>query len=641
VKAAASRAKKKAHQGRQAPAKAGFLTLPDNRKAFVLGLLLAVATIAVYFPVRHHPFVNFDDQAYVVDNLHIKSGLDWETISWAFTTFYQFNWHPLTWLSHALDVQMFELEPGGHHDTNLALHVVNVLVLFWVLRTATGYVGRSAMVAGLFALHPINVESVAWIAERKNLLSMLFFLLALRAYGWYLQGPLGKVGRYTTMALLFALGLMAKPQVITFPLALLLWDWWPLRRMAGAGPDISSPTLSAPQLPPRSFLWLVKEKLPLFVIAAASGVITVMAQRSGGAVASLERYGPFVRLATAIVAYAQYVRQAVWPTRLAPFYPHPWAPMPPLPAWQILAALLFLLAISALVVAARSRRYLLMGWLWFLGTMFPMIGLVQVGKQAMADRYAYLPFIGLFLMISWGMADWAQRWRPVARLLPYASIAVLLALAVLSRRQLGYWNDNVTLWSHTLQVTSNNPIAEDNLAQVLMDQGQPEEAMKHYRAALAIYPADPDSNLFIAQYDHQHGNLREAIERYDKMLSVTPDSVKKAVLFSNRGYVYRDLGDYAHARESFEAALALNPRNYRTWIGLGLVQQKTGDLGPSIQAYIQANQVHPSDIGYLLLARALEQSGRKQEADAAVQQASVISQNLDAARAVADGLLAH
>ena len=442
MKAAGSKHKTRAQKISQpAPKPGGRASL--KKETVLLALLLVVATVAVYFPVRHHPFVRYDDGFYVIDNPHIKSGLDWDTTVWAFTTVYQANWHPLTWMSHALDVQMFQLDAGGHHATNLWLHVVNVLLLFWVLGEATGSIGRSAMVAALFALHPINVETVAWVAERKNLLSMLFFLLALGAYRWYVREP--RIGRYATVALLFALGLMAKPQVITFPFVLLLWDYWPLRRVSDAGPDISFEALPEPRFPEKSLLELVKEKLPLFAICAASVVVTFLAQRSGGAVASLKKYGLLIRLANATVAYARYVGKAFWPTRLAPFYPHPWDPLPPLPAWQIVAALLLLLAVSALAVAGRSRRYLLTGWLWFLGTLVPMIGLVQVGNQAMADRYAYLPFVGLFIMFCWGAADAAEQRHLPAAVMPAASVVVLLALTVLTHRQINYWNDGLTL----------------------------------------------------------------------------------------------------------------------------------------------------------------------------------------------------
>ncbi len=612
-----------------------------------------MATVAVYFPVNHHPFLNYDDLPYVVDNPHIKSGLDWDTISWAFTSFYQSNWHPLTWLSHALDVQMFQLAPGGHHDMNLVLHVVNVLLLFWVLQRATGYVGRSAMVAALFALHPINVESVAWVAERKNLLSMLFFLLALGAYRRYVLEP--RLGRYLVVALLLAMGLMAKPQVITFPFVLLLWDYWPLRRMAVVASGVSPGTATASLPPARTFLWLVKEKLPLFAICAASAIVTVIAQKKGGAVGSLAHFPVSIRLENAIVSYARYVYKAFWPIRLAPMYPHPWAG---LPLWQVITALLFMLAVSVLVIAGRKRRpYLLVGWLWFLGTLAPMIGLVQVGLQAMADRYAYLSFLGLFIMVCWGVADFHPKTRETGAsgplrdgagsklLTPFVlrgvSVAVLLVLAVLTYHQLGYWNENTVLWVHTLQVTTANFKAEGNLAMSLMEQGQSEEAMKHFQTALSIYASDPLSNLQIAAYDHQHGKLREAIERYTQLMSIARDSVSKSELFSHRAFVYLDLRDYAHARAGFETAVALNPRNSRAWLGLGVLAQKSGDLTLAIQDYGHANEVKPSDITYLLLSRALEQSGRKDEAQAAIEHAKLFTQNLEASRVVSDGLLAH
>jgi len=635
VRATASKHKRGTHKGSQAAFRRGWQA-SLSKEALLLGLLIAVATVSVYFPVSHHPFLNYDDEAYIVNNSHIKSGLDWDTFSWAFTTFYQFNWHPLTWLSHAWDVQMFELDPGGHHDTNLLLHVVNALVLFWVLQRATGYVGRSAMVAALFALHPINVESVAWVSQRKNLLSMLFFLLALEAYRRYVLEP--RAGRYIMVAALFALGLMAKPQVVTFPFVLLLWDYWPLRRMAVTGPQSSSATPTAPPLPARSFVWLVKEKLPLFAICAADSVVTVIAQKK--ALGTLEYYPLSSRLENAIVSYARYVGKAFWPTRLAPLYPHP---INGLPLWQVIVALLVLLAISGLAVAGRKRSpYLLVGWLWFLGTLAPMIGVVQVGIQAMADRYAYLSFVGLFLMVCWGVADFYPKTQKTGvLLLRGVSIALLLVLAGLTYHQLGYWNQNTTLWLHTLDVTPPNFMAHDNLAILLMEQGQREEAMKHFQTALSIYPFDSISNLQIAVYDHQHGKLREAIQRYTQMMVIARDNVSKSELLGNRGFVYLDLRDQAQARQDFETAAALNPRNYRAWLGLGVVTQKSGNLSLAIQDYSHANEAKPYDVTYLLLARALEQSGRHDEAQVAMQRVKVLSANLDAAQVVADGLLAR
>jgi len=517
-----------------------------------LGCLLVFATLALYHPVSHYPFANADDDSYISDNVHVKYGLEWETVTWAFTTFRDANWHPLTWLSHALDCHLYSLDAGKHHQTNVLLHAANAVLLFWVLLRATGYTGRSAMVAALFALHPINVESVVWIAERKNLLSMLFFLLALGAYRWYAAKP--RVDRYVLVALLYALGLLAKPQVITFPFVLLLWDYWPLRRMF-AGSDESSSKATANVIPARSFSWLVLEKLPLFALSAASAVITVKAQRTGGAMSGpLNTYPFLLRVENAIVSYARYIGKAVWPSRLAFMYPHS-----SFAAWQIGAAFVLLAVITGMVIAYRRHRYLPVGWFWFLGTLVPMIGLVQVGAQAMADRYAYLPFVGLFIMVCWGVSDWVEQRNLSTAWLAAPSLAALVALTVVAHRQIGYWSDNVNLWAHTVQVTSGNWIAENNLGAALMDKGRMEEAIVHFRSAQAIYPYDPRTFLFIGFYEQQRGHLQAAIEQYKQVLSVTQNDIwNNAKLrddaLVNMGHAYRDLGDPVHAYESFAAA---------------------------------------------------------------------------------------
>jgi tetratricopeptide (TPR) repeat protein len=517
-----------------------------------LGLLLLIATLALYYPVHGHPFINYDDSLYVTDNLQVQSGLNWDTVASAFTTFDVGTWHPLTWLSHALDCQLFQLNPAGHHDVNLLLHAINVVLLFWVLLRATGYASRSFMVAALFALHPINVESVAWIAERKNPLSMLFFLLALGAYRWYAREP--RVGRYAAVAFLYALGLLAKPQVITFPFVLLLWDYWPSRRMFASAHASESGTAKQPVITPRKLSWLVLEKVPLFLLSAASAFMTMKAQRVGS---DKVWYPLSIRLENAIVSYAQYLRDAVWPSRLAVFYPHPGNS---LSAWQVGTALLLLLAITALVIDRPRQRYLAMGWLWFLGTMVPMIGLEGVGyqgMQGMADRYAYLPFIGLFIMICWGLSEWAEQRHIAIAWLAGLSFAVLLILAAVTHRQIGYWSDSATLWSRTLQVTNRNWLAENNLGKVLMKQGRVEEGMSHFLKATEIYPADPVSNMNIGTYEQQRGNLPEAIERYKKALSSSRDASLRFAALNNMGRAYQDLGDTAHAQECFAAAESL------------------------------------------------------------------------------------
>ncbi|HLI62280.1 MAG TPA: tetratricopeptide repeat protein [Terriglobales bacterium] len=553
------------------------------KRKLVLSVLLAAATVAVYFPVHRHPFLNLDDNQYVTNNLHVQEGLTWETVKWAFTSYDAFNWHPLTWLSHALDVQMFGLDAGAHHDVNLLLHVLNVLLLFWVLEGATGQAGRSAMVAALFALHPINVESVAWVAERKNLLSMLFFLLALGAYRWYVRRP--GVGRYSLVALCFALGLMAKPQVITLPFVLLLWDYWPLERIGvrsspeiairsslfalrqKTGDEISGEKRIANREPRglREWRLLALEKLPLCALCVASSVVTLQAQRAGGALTSLGKFPLRVRLENALIAYVRYLGKAFWPSKLALMYLHPGNAIK---TWQAGVALLLLLAISIVVWRARQRRYLLVGWLWFLGTMVPMIGIVQVGYQAMADRYAYLPFIGLFLMVSWGLADWfapavtpagpdrSLRPRPSRASLGLmaTSVAVLLALVVVTHRQLGYWGDNLTLWSHVNDVIGPNFLAENRMGNELLRRGEPDAAMQHYQRSLAITPKDPDSNFALGVYEQRRGNLQEAIRRYQIVVRSTPYPEQKARALTYMSYAYRELGKTEQARESLRAA---------------------------------------------------------------------------------------
>lgn len=540
------------------------------KRPYLLGLLLIIIGVALYYPVRTHPFVNYDDNLYVTDNVHVQTGLNWETLRWALVTYDAGNWHPLTWLSHAVDVALFDVNPGPHHQINMLLHALNAALLFWVLWRATGYAGRSFMVAALFAVHPINVESVVWIAERKTVLSMLFFLLALGAYRWYAAKP--HVLRYTVVAVLFALGLMAKPQIVTFPCVLLLWDYWPLRRIAprsslsalrsspfalrqnDSGGISGEKRTAHSEQRPSGKRWLLLEKLPLFAIAAGSAVMTMQAQSGSGAVLSLNAVSVPARLSNAVVSYVRYLEKALWPVNLAPMYPHPGGS---LPAWQICSGALILLAITAFVAQRRTRRYLLVGWLWFLGTLVPMIGLVQVGRQAMADRYAYLPLLGIFIMVCWGAADWAEQRRLPAALLPAVSVVVILALSLVARRQIAYWADNVTLWTHTIAVTPPNYIAQDDLGGALMVNKRLEEAIGHFRLAAAMHPTDPISAFNIGYYEQVHGNQLQAIERYKQAIVLTPRASLKILALDNMADAYRRLGNPAEARQCLDAARKL------------------------------------------------------------------------------------
>ncbi len=604
----------------------GIGWISSRRGRLFICVALVLVTVILYYPINNHPFANYDDPDYVTDNFHVKSGLHWSTVKWAFTTYAAANWHPLTWLSHAADVQFFQLDAGRHHDVSLLFHALNVVLLFWMLQAATGYVGRCAMVAALFALHPINVESVVWIAERKTLLSMMFFLLTLGAYRWYALKP--RIGRYAGVALLYAMGLMCKPQVITLPFVLLLWDYWPLRRMFADGQKSPVPDV----LPRRTFV-LLWEKAPLLVLSAASAVVTIKAQASGGATSW---YPLSVRLGNALVSYVRYLGKAFWPMRLTLMYPHPGNS---LPAWQVAGSALLLIGVTGFVLAVRGHRYLPVGWFWFLGTLVPMIGIKQVGAQAMADRYAYLPFIGLFIMICWGTAEWFEQRHFSALWLAGPSVAILLALALLTHRQINYWSDHVTLWSHAVEVTSGNWQAENNLGMALFRRGLMEEAIQHFRAAAAIDPSDPVSSMNIGIYEHTRGNVAEAIDYYKKTVSLARNPKLKAQAYNNLGYAYKDLGDDADARQNLQAAVATNPEYVGAWISLGLLSQKTGDLGLAIQSYSRALKIDPSDFGYLLLAKALEQSGRQQEAQAAIQQARSLSEDFPAAQRKANHLL--
>lgn len=599
----------------------------------MLGLLLVLATLALYNPAARHPFVNYDDDRYVTDNAHVHAGLHWQTLVWAFSSFDEANWHPLTWLVHALDYELFGTNPAGHHYVNVLLHALNVMLLFWMLWRATGATWPSWMVAALFAIHPINVESVVWVAELKSVLSMTFLLFALLSYGWYARKP--APGRYLVTLAMFACGLMAKPMVISLPFLLLLWDYWPLRRVDGAQ-AVSADAAHNSRL--SGFLRLVLEKLPFFALAAVSAAITIKAQRAGDAIGSVTQYPISARLGNALVSYARYLGKALWPVNLAPMYPFRIDLARPL---YVIPAGLLLIAITALIFALRRNRALLVGWLWFLGALVPMIGLVQVGRQAMADRYVYLPFIGLFLMLCFGVQDWFGGKPGRALPLTGISVVILAALSALAYRQIAFWSDNVILWSHTIAVTGPNYIAEDNLGGALLERGQMDDAMAHFRAAAAIEPLDLMSRLNLAADEQRQGHYEQAIEQCTQLLHMTSDRRLRASAFSDMGFAYRALGNSDRARQSLQAAVSLRPRAVRAWLGLGLLAQKSGDYAAAVEDYSQVVSIQNWDLGYLLLARSLEQTGHTQEAEAAMEQAKRLSPNFDELQKTADALQAQ
>jgi len=627
---------------------------PGQRK-LVLGLLLVVVTLALYNPVSRNGFVNFDDDRYVTDNPQVRAGIRWSTISWAFTSLAQANWHPLTWLSHALDCQLFHLNPAGHHYTSLMLHAMNALLLFLILEWFTGYTARSLMVAALFAVHPLNVESVAWVAERKNVLCMFFFLLALAAYGWYVRRP--GVARYLVVAILFAMGLMSKPMVITLPFVLLLLDYWPLGRFARGQPpsavrpwdssaaacnnsDSKFAAATSTQLLGR----LCLEKLPLLALSAGSAIITMMAQRAGGAVLASAEHSPLLRLENVMACYVLYIKKAIWPSHLAALYPYPHA----LPTWQVAASVLFLIAVTGVVLKYREHRYLLVGWFWYLGTMVPMIGLVQVGNQAMADRYAYLPLIGLFVFIVWAAAEWARARHFSTKYLAAAGLTILLALSAAARIQLSYWHDDFSLWAHALAVTQRNYVAENNLAHALIKQGRYDDAITHFRAAAGIEPGDPVSQLNLGIYAQERGDLREAAARYELVLQLATDDQIRASAYANLGTVYFALHSYAQAQQNFDSGVKLKRVFPVALLDMGLIAQKTAqttaqknDWNGAADYFAQFVAVDPSDVGYLLLAHALHQAGRDEDANRAYQQALRLSTDLAQAQRRAAQLAAQ
>jgi len=587
----------------------------------------------LYNPVNRHPFINYDDDRYVVQNTHIR-GLSWETIRWAFTTTAEANWHPLTWISHALDYQLFHLNAAGHHLDSLLLHAVNVVLLFLLLQSATKRLGRSLLVAALFALHPLNVESVAWVAERKNLLCTSFFFLALWAYGWYVQKP--NWHRYLAVAGFFAMGLMSKPMVITLPFVLLLLDYWPLGRIQGTPP---SALRDQQWIPQASLTKLFLEKVPFLALSAASAWITMYAQQGGGAVRSAGQFPLGIRLENSIVAYAAYLWKMIWPAHLAVLYPHAGNA---LPGWQVGLGILVLLGISALALRCRSQRYLTTGWLWFLGTLVPVIGLVQVGYQSMADRYTYIPLIGVFVMLVWSVAELADHWKLglTWRLVPAA--VVLLSLSWAARRQLSYWDSGLDLWSHALTVNPNNFIAEDNLGDSLLTAGKPDEAYTHFQRAAEIMPRDPWSHGNMGAYLQQQGRLQEAIAEYRTTLSLSRDRIMIALTQANLGSAYRDLGDDKDALESYNQAIHINPYQANAYFGRALLYRKQGKLAEAIRDFSKAVELQPTAEGYVRLGQVLAQAQRREEALAAIDHALKISpESAEAQQAAAALKSAH
>jgi len=592
------------------PLASGLFSSPE-KQPLILSLVLIVLTLGVYSQTSHFNFVNFDDDRYVTDNLHVRGGLTWNTVKWAVTSTDEANWHPLTWMSHALDVSLFRLNPAGHHYTSVLLHAVNVVLVFLLLWWSTRRAGPSFLVAAIFALHPINAESVAWVSERKNVLCTTFFLLTLAAYGAYASKPDWK--RYLAVVGLFACALASKPMAVTLPFVLLLLDFWPLQRIAGW----TSPSMVRP-IQQEAIPKLLIEKIPLFALSAASALITMHAQSAAGAVGVLP-FPPSVRLPNAIYSYVLYVEKAFWPAGLAPLYPHPGHS---LVLWRVVASALFLFVVSALTLKMRrARPYLIVGWLWFLGTLVPVIGVVQVGNQAMGDRYAYIPLLGIFVMVVWAATDLAaSRKVGIGWTLAPAAI-VLLVLGAAAYRQIGFWRGGLELWTHALAVTSNNFVAETSVGGALAALGRTDEAYPHFVRAAEIQPNDPVARVNIGAYLQQHGRLAEAVPQYETVISLTGDSRVRATTYANLGSAYRDLGDSTKARASFDEAIRLNPGQFNAWLGRGLLSQQQGRSDDAIRDFAESVRLRPTPFGFLVLGKALAAANRPRDAVTAFQQA--------------------
>jgi tetratricopeptide (TPR) repeat protein len=546
------------------------------RRRHVIALLLCAVTVAVYAQVSSHGFVDFDDPDYVLANPHVLGGLSAHGVAWAFSTGHAGNWHPLTWLSHMLDVELYGREPGGHHVTSLVLHVLNTLLLFAVLIRWTGAEWRSAFVAGAFALHPLHVESVAWLAERKDVLSTTFWMLALLAYTRYAREP--RPSRYGLVVLMLVLGLMCKPMLVSLPVVLLLLDFWPLARTQE-----------------RSWPRLVREKIPLFAAAAASSVVTLVMQQRAGAVSSLETFSIPVRIGNAIRACMAYLLDTLWPSGLSCFYPYqPGSALAPI----TLLALLFLVAATVAAVRYRGRYpYVTTGWLWYLVTLLPVIGLIQVGMQSRADRYTYVPLIGVFLLIAWLVPEVAARLRLARAVVPALALLALLALAWLCHAQVGVWKNSITLYSQALDVDPHNWLAHGNLGSVLYQQGNVDDAERHDREALRIHPEFAQAhNNYAVLLASDRGQLDEALVHHREAIRLRNEAtfVDNLVRTLNRkARLALSGGKLAEARDCYVEILQNRPASAEAHANLGLVLSQLGEPAAAEEHLVQAVRLKP------------------------------------------------
>lgn len=552
----------------------GHIDMVFNKKRcyinLMIGFFLILSTLVSYWQVQHADFVGFDDELYVTENRHVQSGLTWEGAVWAFTAIEAANWHPMTWLSHMSDCELYGLNAAGHHWTSLLFHVANSLLLFLVFNRMSGAIWQSAFVAALFALHPLNVESVAWISERKNLLCAFFGFLSIAAYIRYTGTR--RVISYFLCILFLCLGLMAKAMLVTLPFVLLLLDYWPLGRFDDES-TAKKGLRRVASVARRRAVHLVTEKIPLFVPVLFACVTTILDEQRVGAVQSLAYFSFPVRVANALVAYVGYVGKAVWPNHLSVFYPHPGDT---LPMWRILGAALFIAGVSAFAVQTLNKRpYIAVGWFWFLGTLMPVIGLVQIGGQAMADRYTYIPVIGLFIIVSWGLSDLTLRWKHKKIL---GTVFAAIVLAVLCGRtilQVKHWENAVTLFENAINVNYQNSLAHNNLGTALYARGEIEKAVFHFREAVRMEPGYVAAHTNLATVFFVTGHTEEAIRHFRAALRLDPNHT---VVHYQLGILLKKQRRISEAYAHFAQAIKINPEYAEAYNQIGIILAGQGKL---------------------------------------------------------------
>jgi len=562
--------------------------VPRHRTLFIISLLICT-TIIVYWKVQHHGFVNYDDGKYITANAHVQEGLSWNSLCWAFTTTHANFWHPLTWLSHMLDSELYGLNAGGHHLTNVLLHVANTILLFLVLLRTTDAPWKSGFAAALFAVHPLHVESVAWASERKDVLSTLFWLLTIWAYVSYVRKP--HFARYLLILFYFCLGMMAKPMLVTLPFVLLLLDYWPLGRFGAPSQGLEPAQSNQGSNTRRVFRLGIRflfEKIPLLVPAAAASVIAFVAQETGGATKSLALFPAGVRLANALISYVTYLEKTFWPTDLTVFYPHSGLSID-LSQATLAGALLVILTL-AFINAAKLHPYLLVGWLWYLGTLIPVIGLVQVGDHGMADRYTYVPLIGVFIAISWGVPAMLKGWRHDKVAFAAAVPAALAVLMTCSWYQVGHWQNSVTLFEHALRTGQVSPLAHTDLGVALVEQGNVDRAIRHYRQALQINPAYLVARLNLGGALAGQGKLDEAIAHYAEALKQSPNL---AVAHFNMANALATEGRLDRAVSHYREAIRIEPDDPDTHNNLGIALARLARTEEASLHFRMALRINP------------------------------------------------